>query len=41
MLLMNWRFYQGFHNEWRWYQLNSEGDIIGASISGSQSWLVA
>jgi hypothetical protein len=32
--LINWRFYQGFHHEWRWYRLNSEGDIIAASDLG-------
>jgi hypothetical protein len=32
--LITWRFYQGFHNEWRWYQLDAEREIIAASDLG-------
>ena len=26
-----WRFYQGLRDEWRWYHLDDQGQVIGAS----------
>ena len=30
----NWRFYQGVRNEWRWYKLDSGGQVLAASDRG-------
>jgi hypothetical protein len=29
--LSTWRFYEGMNGEWRWYRLDSRGDVSGAS----------
>jgi len=32
--MAKWRFYQGLRTEWRWYQVDDHGSVIGESDRG-------
>ena len=32
--MKTWRFYQGLRNDWHWYQLGDEGQIVRACDHG-------